>query len=254
MRKTLFWAVVFMANTPCHAQEFTLTDAKRELTAARAEVKKVVTFCPYCKTAGTIEGEVCIHCKGQGVILKSEQKLISHKAYLQNRAEQAGLPRDKYAEFDIAKRLEKFEQDIEPEAFKMLAAYVGYVKTYRKNRQLIKEDEKFARKAERVIEQLDALIERHGRRLRIPSMRLLYEDEPAGKVGAFNLYGKKGQLQIDGKDVEWLEMRTLKEYSILVVTGEAKKRAGFIVAEIIGKQTYRTEGGKKIKGILMQAY
>jgi hypothetical protein len=254
MRIAVLWIPLFAAVSACRADEITLSYAKSELTAAMAKLQKVVTFCEYCNATGKTDDKTCTHCNGQGAILKAEEKLIGHKAYLETRAEQAGVARDRYAEFDIAHRLEKYEKDIEPEALKMLAAYVDFAKAYQKHKEVIKEDEEFAQQVEKAMERLDALIDRHGPRLSVPSMRMLYEDKPVGKVGAFKLYGNKKTLRIDGKDVEQLQIRTLKEYSILIMEGEAKKRKGFLLAEIIGKDTYHTDDGQDIPGILMQAY
>jgi hypothetical protein len=143
---------------------------------------------------------------------------------------------------------------VEPEALKMLEAYVGFAKAYQKHKETIKEDQEFARKVEVAMERLDALVDRHGPRLALPSLQMLYEDDPVGKVGAFKLYGKKAKLRIDGKDVEQLEIRTLKDLSILIISGGAKKRKGFLLAEIVGKGTYKTDDGQEIRGILLQAY
>lgn len=254
MRTLAYLTFPFMAAILCRADEITLSYAKSEITAAKKELDEAVTFCAHCKATGSIEGTACTACDGQGAVLKSEAKLISHRVYLRSRAERAGVPPDRYAEFDIAQRLEKLEKDVEPEALKMLAAYVDFAKAYQKHKEVIKEDEEFAQKVEKAMERLDALVDRHGPRLSVPSMRMLYEDEPVGKVGAFKLYGKKEKLRIDGKNVERLEIRTLKEHSILIMEGEAKKRKGFLLAEIIGKGTYHTDDGKEIQGILMQAY
>jgi hypothetical protein len=254
MRMIAVWILLLAVASVGRADEITLNYAKKGLTAAMAEVRKVVTFCEDCQATGKIEDKSCAKCRGQGAILKAEEKLLDHKAYLETRAEQAGVARDRYTEFDIAHRLDKYEKEIQPEALKMLVAYVGFAKAYQKHKEAMKEDEEFAQKVEQAMERLDALVDRHGPRLGLPSLQMLYEDEPAGKVGAFKLYGRKEKLRIDGQDVERLEIRTLKEHSILIIQGAAKKRKGFLLAEITGKGTYKTEDGKEIRGILLQAY
>ncbi len=240
MRRTIQLVILLLTTIPCLAQEATITDAKRELSAAKDELEKVVVFRP------TEEGG--------GAFLKSEYKALKHQRHLERKAEKQGVSKDQAAQFDIADRLKRYSEQIEPEAFEMLAAYVGFVKVYREYEALIKDNEAAAGKVGKIIEELDALIDRHGRALRIPSLKLLYKDDPVGKFGTFDLHGVRETVLIDGKPVELLKLRTLKNRSVLIMKDAAKKRAGFIVAEIMGKDTYETDHGKRIAGILLQAY
>lgn len=254
MRILTFCVIACAASGLTFAQEVTLIDAEKELDAARDELKKVVSMCRHCKATGAIEEKTCPHCGGRGAMLKSEAKLVAHRMQLEQTAERKGVSKNKYADFDIASRLTKYEEKFEPEAFDLLKAYVGYVKTYRKHKDLINEDERLTRRTEQTIEQLDKLIDRHGPSLAIRSLGMLYKDDPAGKVGAFKLYGKQGVVRIEGEDADRLEMRTLKSHAILLIKSQAKPRNGFILAEIVGKDTYKTEAGKEIRGILLRAY
>ena len=222
------------------AQETTIDDAKKSLSAAKETLEKVVVF--------RAEHE------GGGAFLKSEYKTLKHRQNLERRAEKKGASKDEADQFDIANRLEKYGQQIEPEAFEMLVAYVGFVKVYQRHEALIKENESVAQKAGKIIEELDVLIDRHGPTLRVASLKLLYADEPVGKVGTFNLPGPRQNVQIDGKDLELLRLRTLKEHAALIKSAGAKPRKGFILAEIVGKDTYKTDDGQEIAAILLQAY
>lgn len=239
-RATLLLVVLLSAQSLCEAQQATITTVKRELSAAKRELEKSVIFRP--------------EHEGAGAFLKSEYRAIEHRQHLERKAEEKGVPRDQAAQFDIAGRLEKYAEQIEPEAFEMLGAYVGFVKVYREHAELIKENESVAEKVAKMIEELDALIDRHGCSLRIPSLKLLYEEDPVGKFGAFDLHGVKKTVHIDGKEVEVLKLRTLKEQSVLIRKDGAKQRDGFIVAEIVGKDTYKTDDGREIAGFLLQAY
>ena len=232
--------VLFLAPVLCQAQDVTIRDAKKDLSAAKKEIEKVVVF----------RSEE----KGGGAFLKSEYKTLRHRRHLESKAEKKGVSKDEAERFDMANLLEKYDEQIEPEAFEMLVAYVGYVKEYRRHQELIKENEPFAEKAGRIVKELDTLIDRHGRRLCIPSLKLLYEDDPVGKVGTFNLPGVGKTVRIDGREVELLKLRTLKDYSVLIRKDSAKKRTGFLLAEIVGKDTYRTDDGTEMRGILLQAY
>ena len=240
MRATARLVILLLAPVLCRAQDTTIADAKKALSAAKEELEKVVVFRP--------EEE------GGGALLKSEYKALQHRQRLERKAEKKGVSKDKAVQFDMANRLEKYAQQIEPEAFEMLVAYVGFVKVYREHEALIKESESVASKAGKIIEELDTLIDRHGRALRMESLKLLYQVDPVGKVGAFDLYGVRQTVRIDGKEVELLKLRTLKEQSVLIMKNAAKKRSGFTVAEIVGKDTYKTDDGKEISGILLQAY
>ncbi len=241
MRKiALLLVVLFLAPVLCQAQEATITNAKRELSAAKRELEKVVVFRP--------------EHEGGGAFLKSEYRAIEHRRHLERKAEEKGVSKDKAAQFDIADRLKRYSEQIEPEAFEMLGAYVGFVKVYREHAALIKENESVAEKAGKIIEELDVLIDRHGRSLRIPSLKLLYKEDPVGKFGVFDLHGVRETVQIDGKEVESLKLRTLKKQSVLIMKDGAKQRDGFIVAEIVGKDTYKTDDDREIAGILLQAY
>lgn len=254
MKTTARMMVLLTSVAICSAQEPTIHDAKRELTAARAALKKVVTFCEACRETGKLEGAECPFCAGQGATLVSEAKLAAHKHGLELKAERLGAPRSKYADYDVGNRLEGFQKDIEPEAFKMFVAYVAYLKVFREYETLLEQDQRFKDKAARVVEQLDALVARHGPHLKIQSLRLLYEDDPVGKVGAFHFPGRRTVVRIDGKDVERVELRTLDQGCVLLRKDAAKPRDGFVLAEIVGKGAYETEDGQQITGILMQAY
>lgn len=240
MARTVPLVFLLLSTAVCWAQETTIEDAKKDLSAAKETLEKVVVF--------RAEHE------GGGAFLKSEYKTLKHRQNLERRAQNKGVSKDDADQFDIANRLEKYGEQIEPEAFEMLVAYVGFVKVYRKHEPLIKENESVAQKAGKIIEQLDVLIDRHGRTLRVASLRLLYEDEPVGKVGAFNLPGPRQKVQIDGKELELLRLRTLKEHAVLIKSAGAKPRKGFILAEIVGKDTYKADDGQEIAAILLQAY
>lgn len=254
MRILIFCFIAYAASGLAFAQEVTLIDAEKELDAARDELKKVVSMCQHCRGTGAIEEKTCPHCGGRGAMLRSEAKLVAHRMQLEQTAERKGVSKDKYADFDIADRLTKYEEKYESEAFELLKAYVSFVKVYRKHRDLISEDERLARQVEQTIKQLDKLIDRHGPSLVIRSLGMLYQDDPTGKVGAFKLYGKKGVVRIEGEDADRLEMRTLKNHAVLLIKSQAKPRNGFILAEIVGKDTYKTGDGKEIRGILLRAY
>lgn len=245
---------VLLAGDLCQAQEITLTDARKDIAEARETLEKVVNFCSRCDATGSIRGQECPACLGQPVTLKAEGKLNRHKRQLQERAEQAGVPSARYAEFDLAHRLPKYEEELEPQTIQMLEAYVGYLKACRKHAELVKTDESLQEDTTKTIEQLDELIDRHGSQVTLRSFKMLYEDDPVGKVGAFKLYGKTGEVRVNGQDAERYQMRTLKDWAILVVKAEARRRRGYIVAEIVGKQTYKTEDGQSIKAIMLRPW
>jgi hypothetical protein len=240
MRWTAPVVVLLLSSFHCWAQDTTLADAKKDLSAAKDKLEKAVVFRE--------------EAEGGGAFLKSEYQALEHRQHLERKAERKGLSKDEAAQFDIANRLEKYSEQTESEAFEMLAAYVGFVKVYREYEAVIKDNPAVADKVGKIIAELDTLIDRHGRALRIKSLKLLYEEDPVGKVGAFDLHGVKRTVRIDGKDVEVLKLRTLKERSVLIMRDAAKQRDGFIVAEIVGKDTYTTEAGDEILGILLQAY
>jgi hypothetical protein len=240
MRATALLVILLSAPAVGQAQELTIDHAKRDLTAAKEELEKVVVFRPTAE--------------GGGAFLKSEHLAREHRAHLEQKAEQKGVAKNQAAQFDLANRLERYEGQIEPEAFQMLVAYVGFVKVARQHETVIQENETVATKVEEIIEELDTLIGRHGRALRIESLKLLYRDDAVGKVGTFDLHGTRESVLIDGEAVELLKLRTLKERSVLIRKDGAKQRSGFIVAEILGKDTYRTDDGREIPGILLQAY
>ena len=240
MRATARLVILLLTPVLCRAQDTTITEAKRGLSAAKEELEKVVVFRPAEE--------------GGGAFLKSEYQTLEHRQHLERKAEKKGVSKEKAAQFDMANRLEKYVEQIKPEAFEMLVAYVGFVRVYREYEAVIKEDEAVAPKVRKIIEELDTLIARHGRSLRIESLKLLYQDDPVGKVGAFDLHGVRETVRIDGKEVELLKLRTLKDRSVLIMKDAAKERSGFIVAEIVGKDTYKTDDGKEIPGILLQTY
>lgn len=265
----------FLIATQCLAQETTIVDVKRDLAQAREKLDQVVVFCDWCDGAGKLDGKKCSHCEGLGAMLIPESKHLAHKRSLEKQAVRKGRPKSDYAAFDIADRLTAFEKQYDEEAFKALAAYVDYLKVCRQYADLIKADEKVSADTRRVIDGMERIVARYGRRLRVASMKMLYEQHASEKdstgdssgyssgyssgdsspeVGTFVLYGKKGVVKIDGQEAELYRIRTLKDCAILVKTAGAAKRKGFLLAEIIGKDTYTTDAGKEIKAILMQAY
>ena len=254
MTRTFIFVAALVVSTACQAQEVTLADARKEVKAAREKLEEVVTFCRHCRETGKLKGEECVACLGQPVTLKSEGKLNSHKHGLEARAERAGLEASHYAEFDVAARLSKLEEQLEPEAAEMLAAYVGYLKACQKYEALIAGNQRLTRVTERTIRQVGELVDRHGSRLVLRSLKMLYEDDPTGKVGAFNLYGKRGEVRVDGQDMEWLEMRTLKGWAILVIKADVKPRRGYVVAEIVSKGACETEDGNRMKAIVLRPW
>ena len=233
-------ALVVMGCGVCLAQETTVRDAKRALSNAKEELEKSVYFRK--------------QDEGGGAFLISEHKRIEHQVALEKKAEEKGLAKTEAVKFDYGKRLEKYEEQIEPEAFQMLIAYVGFVKACRKYEPQIKADEEFAEVVGTMRKDLDALIERHGRRLLIASLKLLYQDDPVSQVGAFNLRGKSETVRIDGREYELLKRQSVKERAILLNREGAVIRKGFLIAEIVGRETYRTEDGKSIDAFMLQAY
>lgn len=254
MRALMLCLYSSVACAICLAQEVTLLDARNDLDRAKEELKKVVTMCRRCQGTGVLEQKPCPYCAGRGVMLEAEARLVTQRIHLEEVAEQKGVSKDKYAEFDIADRLPKYQKEIEPQAFEFFKAYVGYVNTYRKYQDLIDKDDSLRQAVEDIIAKLDKLIERHGPGLVVQSFAWLYEEDPVGKVGCFKLYGKTGVVRIDGQPYERFEMRTLKTHAVLVNTSQAKARKGFTFAEITGKGTYRTEDGKELQAILLRAY
>jgi hypothetical protein len=246
-----FWLV---AAALCQAQEVTFREAKNEIRAAREKVTQVVTFCSRCDLTGKLEGTECPYCGGYGATLKSEGEMIRHRTHLTDRAARAGAELEEHAQFDVAKRLAAFEEKLEPETRELLPAYVGYVKAYEKHKAVVKEDEKLVQRIAREIELLDEIIDRHGARLRIESVRLLYADDPVGKIGAFRFYGKTAEVKIDGQPADVIELRTLKDCAILLLKTKAKQRKGFVLGEIVGKDTYQTDDGKSIKAIMIRPW
>lgn len=238
----------------CQAQEVTFREAKNEIRAAREKVTEVVTFCSRCELTGKLDGKECPYCGGFGATLKSEGEMIRHRTHLKGRAVRAGAEPEEHAQFDVAKRLAAFEGKLEPETLELLPAYVGYVKAYEKHKAVVKEDEKLVQRIAREIELLDEIVDRYGARLRVQSLRLLYENDPVGKVGAFRFYGKTADVKIDGQPAERIELRTLKDRAILLLKTEAKQREGFVLGEIVGKDTYQTDDGKSIKAIMIRPW
>ena len=239
---------------PCLSQETTINDAKRGLAKAKEAVDEGVAFCVWCNASGKLEGKKCEHCTGLGAMLKQERKYIEQKRELESTAVAKGRSASEFAEFDIAHRLDAYEKKYDEQAFEALAAYVGYLKVCREYADLIKEDEAVAAETKKMVDAMDLVADRYGLRLRLDSLKLLYEDDPAGKVGTFVLYGKKGVVKIDGQDADRYQLRTLKNHDVLIRTDGAKQRKGYLLAEIVGKDTYTTDDGKEIKAILLQAY
>jgi len=254
MRAIGLLVVLALGGSVCRAQDDALWEARKELTAAKENVEKVVTFCRHCKASGRLEEKECGWCDGLGVMLKCEEKMVEHRHELQLKAERLGGKREDYARYDLANWLEKLQRDIAPETLKLLPEYVAYLKTYRKYEETIRQDERFAADAALLKERLEALIERHGRRVTQTCMQWLYDEQPAGKVGAFNLYGKVKDVRIDGRQAGLFELRTLKGQPVLLLTDQARQWPGFVVGEIVGPGTYRTDDGEEIRGVLIRAY
>jgi len=254
VRTFIFCLLLLPAAGVCLANNDALWDAKHDIVEAKKELNKIVTFCRECDASGKLDGKTCRFCDGLGLMLKAEEKVVEHRFDLKEKAERLGISKDRYAELDVAKRLDSFKKEIEPEAFKMLTAYVGYMKAYQKHEETLKQDEKFAKKAAKVVTDMDRLIDRHATKLKLDSLKLLREEDPAGKVGVFRFLKRGTKVRIDGKEYERLELRTLKDTAILINRTDAKRHKGLIVAEIIGKDTYKTEAGQEIQGILMQAH
>jgi|GEM_PF-6938957 len=223
-----------------HAQETTVDDAKKALSRAKDALEEFVVF--------------RAQEDGGGAFLKSEHDRAEHLRELEKRAVRAGDARENAAKYDLAKRLQTYPEKYTEEAFQAFVAYVGFVKTYREFEEHVKQDETFNEKAARIIDELDVLIDRHGRGLRVASLRLLYEDESVGKVGAFNLRGKRRTVKIDGETADLYRLRTLKGTAVLLKQENAKERKRFILAEIVGKGAYTTDAGEKIQAFLLQAY
>ncbi len=236
------------------AQETTLVDARRDLAEVRKAIDKLVVFCEWCHGTGKLEDHACPHCDGLGTMLEAEFKAIQHRRELEETARRKGVPASQYARFDIAHRQEKFKQQFEPQALDVLPAYVAYLKVYHKYAKLIETNTRLKNKTGETIAGLDRLVERYGRRLRLKSLQQLYADDPTGKVGTFVFYGHPEKVTIDREPVEVYRLRTLKKYAILLKRTGARPRKGFVLAEIVGKDTYKTDGGKELAGILLQAY
>jgi hypothetical protein len=254
MSRLVFVVILLASPALTRAQDVALWEAKRDISNAKEQIEKVVVFCEACEASGKIEERPCPHCQGHGVLLKCEAERIKHRDHLERRAKRAGASADRYAEFDAGNRLAGYEKEIEPQALEMLVAYVGYVKMCRRHEEIVKEDGEFAGEIADTIKQLDGLIDRHARRLRLRSLRMLYEEDPVGKVGIFKLYGIRKPVRIDGQELEHLKLRTLKGCSILIRKSEAKERKGYLLAEIVGKDTYKTDDGQSITAIMLRPW
>lgn len=245
---------ILTATATCAAQQTTLVDARRDLAAARKPLDKLVVFCEWCDGTGRLAGHACPHCDGLGTMLQAEYKAIQHRHELEDMARRKGLPTSQYARFDIAHRQKKYRQQLEPQALKLLPAYVEYLKVCREYDQLVQSNEQLKKKTAKTVAGLDHLVDRYGRRLRLKSLQMLYAKDPAGKVGTFVFYGKPERVRLDGDPVEVYHLRTLKEHVVLLDRKDARPRKGFVLAEIVGKDTYKTDDGKELSGILLHAY
>jgi len=235
-------------------QGFSVRDAQHEIVEAKKELDKVVTFCEHCRATGRLKEKPCPHCEGQGALLKCRAEYLAHKRLLEDRAVRAGARPEQYAAFDVAKRLPALEEKVESEALSMLAAYVGYLKVYNRYEKLLAEDKDFARKARQIVTLLDKLVDSYAARLALPSLKLLHTDDPVGKVGVFRLLGPTRTVRLEGENLRCIRLRTLKDYVLLVRKGRAPARPGYILAEIVGKQAYKTDDGEELQAILLQAY
>ncbi len=237
------------------AQETTLVDVRRELREVRKELDKLVHFCTWCEATGKLEGHPCRHCDGLGVMLEAEHKAIEHRLSLEETAVRRGRPRSDYAAFDIAHKQAEFRKQYDSQAFDVLERYVAYVKVWQEYRPLIEKDAELKQRCDRTLAGLDRLIDRYGRKLRIRSMKLFYEDDPSSKVGTFVLYGRRGTVKLDGREATLYALRTLKDYRVALKPPVRQvRRKGFVLAEIESKGSRRTDDGKEMQLIVLQAY
>ena len=235
------------------AQEFTLFDAKREMREVRDEIKKYVVF-PRDRNPLDVTVANIAELGPENAVLKSELKLLEHRAGLEQRAARAGQQRAAWATHDVADRLKTLKDEIQPEFIEFLPAYVAFAKAYHKSKPVLAQDKGFLEKVEEAFAQISEIVNRHGPDYRLKSGAMLYEADPAGKIGVFHFVGSKGMVEIDGKPAKRYELRTLDEFCILLIEGNAPQRKGFILGEIRGKQTYKTDDGAELKAILIESH
>ena len=235
------------------AQEFTLYDAKREMRQVRDEVKKHVVF-PSDRNPLDITVANIKELGPENAVLKSELKLLEHRAGLEQRAARAGQGRAEWSTHDVAGRLKEIEGEVQPEFIEFLPAYVAFAKAYHKDREILEQDKPFLAKVEEAYQQLNGIMNRQGPDYLLKSATMLYQDDPTGKIGAFRFVGSKGTVKIDGREAKRFELRTLDDCGILLIEGNAPKRNGFVLGEILGKQTYKTDDGTELKAILIEAH
>lgn len=231
---TTLWPVV------CLAQETTVLDAKRAMSAAKKALEKHVVFHP--------------QDRGGGAFLKSEYARLFQEQQLEHKAERLGDSKENAAKYDIANRLETLKGKYKDEAYLAFAEYVAFVKTYRQYETLIKQDAPFLEKVEQIVRETDALIDRHAPEMTLDSLKWLFAEDCTGKVGAFKLPASVRTVTIKGETIEVIELRTLRDRPILLNKKSAKPREGYTLAEILGKETYETDEGEKLAGYLLQAY
>ena len=253
MKAVLTIGILIGVTASSLAQEFTLYDAKREMRKVRDEVKKHVVF-PSDRNPLDITVANIKELGPENAVLKSELMLLEHRAGLEHRAARAGQDRTQWSAYDVAGRLEDLEKKIQLEFVEFLPAYVAFAKAYQKDKKTLAEDKAFLDKVETAFKQLNAIVNRHGPDYCLKSTTLLYEDDPTGKIGTFHFVGSKGTVKIDGRAAQRFELRTVDEYCILLIKGDAPKRNGFVLGEIVGKQVYKTDDGTELKAILIEAH
>jgi hypothetical protein len=236
------WLVlpVLLGVAACFAQETTILDAKKALSTAKKEVEKDVVFHP--------------QDRGGGAYLKSEYARRFQEQQLEKKAERLGDSKENSQKYDVANRLETYKEKYKEEAFRAFIAYVAFVKTYRQYEELIKQDEPFQEKAGQLLKDLDEMIDRHAPNMTLDGLKLLYLEDPKGKVGAFKLPSPSRTVTINGETLDVIDLVTLKDQPVLLNKSRAKERKDCILAEIVGKGEYQTDDGETVKGFLLQAY
>lgn len=229
-----------LVATTCLAQETTVLDAKRVMSVAKDELQKNVIFHP--------------QDRGGGAFLKSEYARLFQEEQLERKAERLGDSKENAEKYDVANRLETYKEKYKEEAFKAFIAYVGFVKAYRQYEEYIKQDAAFQQKVDQIVKEMDVLIARHAREMKLDSLKMLYTEDPKGKVGAFRFPSAARTVTIKGEQYDVIELHTLKDQPVLLNKQKAQERKGFILAEIVGKDAYQTDDGETLNGFLLQAY
>ena len=240
--RNLRWLVLptLFMTMACYAQETTIVDAKRALSAAKKDLEK----------------ELVIFSKerGGGAYLKSEYDRMFQERQLERKAERLGDSKENAEKYDIANRLETYKEKYNEEAFKAFVPLVAFIKTCRQYEEFIKQDTAFQEKVDQLTGDLDDLLDRHAPHMLQDSLKFLYLDDPKGKIGTFKLPSPSKTVTINGEQIEVIELVTLKDQSILLNKNKAKERKDYVFAEIVGKEEYKTDDGETITGILLKAY